>query len=570
MDDNINSFSLDAREVGAAPIVRRIFERLDLDRLLETYVPGRRFGRKADVSHGRALSVMVANAVLSRQPLYAVPEWLDRHIVQNFGLRDDETKFFNDDRIGRALDRLYEADRASLMTAVVTKAIREFKIDLAQIHNDTTTVTFSGAYEGQKLKAEKKRPPLITFGYNKDHRPDLKQLVYSLTISRDGAVPVHYKTFDGNTTDDQTHIDTWSLIRELAGRPDFTYVADSKLCTRENMAFIAGHGGRFVTVLPRSRGEDDDFRDHIQKNVVLWDEVRREKNPRGKDKPDHVYWAFEPGMRSVEGYRIVWYRSSVKTELDQKRRTKKIARARERLQELENRTGAHRFRSKDAAEKAVQKVLQEEGAERWLTVEVVEETVGDVKQIGPGRPGKDTTYRRVELPVIFIEVADNPETIQADARCDGLFAMVSNVENLTPEGLLGVYKYQPFLEKRNEQLKSVLSVAPMFLKKPERVAALLFVYFLAVLVFALIEREVRNRMAEEDITELPLYPEERLCEAPTADVVIQAVEGLRCSRLVDANGEVVKVFHDELTPVAKKVLRLLGVDLRAYGVNRKA
>ena len=71
-------------------------------------------------------------------------------------------------------------------------------------------------------------------------------------------------------------------------------------------------------------------------------------------------------------------------------------------------------------------------------------------------------------------------------------------------------------------------------------------------------------------TELPLYPEERLCEAPTADVVIQAVEGLRCSRLVDANGEVVKVFHDELTPVAKKVLRLLGVDLRAYGVNRKA
>jgi len=59
MNDDINSFSLDAREVGAAPIVRRMFERLDLDRLLETYVPGRRFGRKADVSHGRALSVGV-------------------------------------------------------------------------------------------------------------------------------------------------------------------------------------------------------------------------------------------------------------------------------------------------------------------------------------------------------------------------------------------------------------------------------------------------------------------------------------------------------------------------------
>ena len=570
MSDDFNTFTLDAREVGAAPIVRRIFDRLGLEQILEAHMPGCKLGRKAGLSHGRALSVMVANSILSRQPLYAVPEWLDHHLVEHFGLREEETHLFNDDRIGRALDRLYEADRASLMTAVVTKTIREFEIDLAQFHNDTTTVTFSGAYEGQKVKAEKKRPPLITFGHNKDHRPDLKQLVYSLTISRDGAVPVHHKTYDGNTTDDKTHIDTWSIIRELAGRPDFTYVADSKLCTRENMAFIAGHGGYFVTVLPRSRREDDDFRDYIQTNAVLWDEVRRERNPRGRDKPDRVYWAYEPGMRSAEGYRIVWYRSSVKTEVDEKQRSRRIARARERIQQLEGRTGAHRFRSKDAADKAVQKVLHEEGADRWLTVEAVEDTIGDLKQIGLGRPGRDTTYHRVEVPVILIKVIDNAETIQADARCDGLFAMVTNVENLTPLALLDVYKYQPFLEKRNEQLKSVLSVAPVFLKKPERVAALLFVYYLAILVFALIERELRRRMAEQGIEELPLYPEERECRSPTADVIIQAVEGLRCSRLVDANGAVVKVFHDKPSPVALKVLRLLGVDLRAYGLTRKA
>ena len=61
----------------------------------------------------------------------------------------------------------------------------------------------------------------ITHGHNKDHRPDLKQLLFSLTLSADGAVPVHYRAVDGNTTDDKTHIMTWEALRELAGGPDF-------------------------------------------------------------------------------------------------------------------------------------------------------------------------------------------------------------------------------------------------------------------------------------------------------------------------------------------------------------
>ena len=75
------------------------------------------------------------------------------------------------------------------------------------MHQDTTTVTFSGDYTGQLPAGRVDRPPRITFGYNKDHRPDLKQLLFSITITADGAVPVHCKTYDGNTTDDQVHLD---------------------------------------------------------------------------------------------------------------------------------------------------------------------------------------------------------------------------------------------------------------------------------------------------------------------------------------------------------------------------
>jgi transposase len=564
-----DDLSLTAEEIGPVPVIRRVFDRIDLERLLGVFVPERRLGRPPAVSHAKTLTVMIFNILLSREPLYAVRGWLSGWAIEHFGLTETEAGLVNDDRIARALDRLYEIDPASFVTELVTRAVREFEIDLEQIHNDTTTVTFSGAYEGQKNKDELQRPPRITFGYNKDHRPDLKQLVYSLTISADGAVPVHYKTYDGNTTDDQTHIQTWNAVRKIRGNADFMYVADSKLCTKENMKYIDGEGGRFLTVLPRSRREDDDFRELLQRQPVPWEEVRRRPHPRNRQKPDCVYQAYEWDRRSAEGYRVIWYVSSVKAAEDQKRRARRILRAHQRVEELEARTGAHRFRSVESARKAAEGVLQEEGAERWLAVHVHEEKVSDFKQTTPGRPGKETKYRKIDYPIILFEVEELAEVIQGDAKCDGLFAMVTNADDdgeSTPKDFLDIYKYQPFLEKRNEQLKSVLDVAPMWLKKPERVAALLFVYFIAVLLMALIEREVRNQMRANDIESLPLYPEERLCKAPTLEVIFKAFSGIRRSHLLDANGNAVKTFYDQLSPVAEQLLVLLGVNRSAYAV----
>jgi len=562
---DFEKLDLTANEIGPIPLVRHFFDRLRLDELLEAHVPDRKLGRQAKVGSARALSVMVANVLTSRGPLYSVPGWLRRHIPEEFGLDERQVEAMNDDRIGRALDRLYELEPASLLTGVVTRAVDEFDIDLSQIHSDTTTVTFSGDYEGQSAPEARSRPPLITFGYNKDHRPDLKQLVYSLAVTADGAVPVHHKIYDGNTTDDRTHIDTWLIVRDIAGRADFTYVADSKLCTKENMRFIEERGGTFLTVLPRSRQEDDAFRARLREQPAPWREVRRRKDESGTDKPDIVHEAYEPDERTAEGYRIVWYRGSVKAAHDAKRRKRRIDRARMRIENLEMRTGAHRFRSVETAQKAADEVLQDEGAQRWLEVHVSEQTVTDFKQTTPGRPGKNTQYRKLQIPIFLFEVRERADVIQADARCDGVFAMVTNDASRSSEELLDVYKYQPFLEKRNEQLKSVLCVAPVFLKRPERVAALLLVYFLAVLVFALIERETRRAMRERGLDSLPLYPEDRPCKAPTADVVMRAFEGIRRSQLHDADGTVLRTFHDPLSPVADQLVGLLGIDRRAFG-----
>lgn len=566
---DIEDVQLESLELGAVPIVRTFVERLELDQLLESYVPRRRLGREPKISTGRVISVLIANILVSRRPLYALRDWMQGYVPDPFHLEKDEVNLLNDDRIGRALDHLYEADRASLMTSVVTRAIKIFEIDLKQLHNDTTTITFSGAYENQKDKNDRVHPPLITFGKNKDHRPDMKQLVYSLTVSADGAVPIHHKTYDGNKTDDKIHIETWSILRDLVGSPDFLYVADSKLCTRENMEYIASQGGSFITVLPRTRGEYEDFRSQLRSGEVIeWEEIIRKENPRGKEKDEVVYKAFE-GKPSSEGYRIIWYRSSQKIALDEKVRRSKIAKAEKRIETLQNRTGKHQFKTEETALEAAQEVLKATGVERWLDVTVGTHIGYDYKQTTPGRPGKDTQYTREEFPFILINVEENAENIQADALCDGIFPLITNgkVENLSPEEVLAKYKYQPFLEKRNEQLKSVYHVTPILAHNPERVSSLLFIYYLALLLWSLIEREIRRKMKDHNIASLPIYPEMRECTAPTTDGVFQTIQGIRRHRLMDENDNVIKTFYDDLSPVAIESLELLGVDLGYYGIH---
>src|SRR5208337_3057047 len=141
----------------------------------------------------------------------------------------------------------------SLVLALATHVVREFQVDLDELHNDSTTITFHGAYAdaAQEEKRGQQTRLAITWGYNKDHRPDLKQLLYILTVARDGAVPLYFQVASGNVVDDKTHIATWDLLCRLVGRPNFLYVADCKLASSENMAYIHQHQGRFLTVLPR-------------------------------------------------------------------------------------------------------------------------------------------------------------------------------------------------------------------------------------------------------------------------------------------------------------------------------
>jgi transposase len=556
---------LEVLEVGAAPVIRRFVELLDLPGLFERHLPPLR-GRQPDLPTGTVLAVLLCNLLLAREPLYGIAAWAASFVPEHLGLLPGQAALLNDDRCGRALNHLYRADRASLFTAITLRVIRIFQLTLRQLHQDTTTITFSGEYQDQPPAVQSDRPARITRGYNKDHRPDLKQLLYNRTITADGAVPVHCKIHDGNTTDDSVHGQTWLALVELIGSSDFLYVADCKLCNGADMGMIAEGKGRFLTVMPRTRVEDKRFRARVQKEQVNWSVVHREANPRGKEKPEVVYHGFEDEKGSQEGYRILWYLSSQKQQREKEARRAKLNKTRRRLGRLRPPGRGETFRTEQAAQEAAERVLKKAKVKNWLCVRIEEEVRSERVQVGPGRPGPNTRYKQVQSKSYKIRAEINEEAVRQAERCDGLFPLMTNDKSLSVAEALQKYKYQPYAEKRHEQLKSVFGVRPVWLKNPKRVESLLWLYHLVEVIQALLEREVRRRMEQREIASMPLYPEKRHSEAPTAELLIGMLQGHRRYQLLDEQGQVMYTFHDPLPESASMVLEFLCVNRSAYGL----
>lgn len=555
---------LESVHLAGLPVVNHFLDRLGLDELLGRYAP--HTDRRCLLPPATGLGLLVRNVLLGRAPLYALQEWASPFEPAELRLAPGQVRLLNDDRVGRTLDHLFDADRASLLTEVVVRAVRVFDVDLDQLHNDSTTVTFSGQYATAQGGPRRGRPTLrITHGHNKDHRPDLKQILWILTVSADGAVPVHFRVADGNTTDDQTHIQTWTLLRRLVGRSDFLYVADCKLCTRLTLTHIATQGGRFLTVLPRSRREDAWFRNWVQTHQPEWVEVRRRRNPRRHDGPPDVYRVVESPIRSAEGYRIVWVWSSHKAEQDARARQERIEKGIVALEALETRLRGKRARLRDHATvaHAVETALRGVDADRWLAATIQEVPDDSFRQERPGRPGARTRYLRHRRQRFHLQWQPRTDAIDYDAATDGMFPLLTNDDHLSAANLLDKYKYQPQLEKRHEQLKTVRAVAPVLLKSVTRIEALMTVYFLALLVDALIEREMRRAMVAASIKSLPLYPEDRDCRAPTTDRLLDLLRDLQRHRLFRGR-QLVKVFEPEISDAQKQILALLGVPPSAY------
>jgi len=562
-----DGLELRSYDVGALPLLNRIVERMQLQRILSEHLP--RDDSRTELSTVTSLLVLFANLLMAREPVYGVGEWAALFPPDLLGLRAQDLSRLHDDRLGRSLDRMFEGIGPALIMAVVRHVIREFAVSLDELHNDSTTVSFYGAYDEAGQESEQRGRPThaITWGHSKARRPDLKQLLYILTVTSDGNVPVYFSSASGNTVDDGTHIGTWDFLYELIGHTDFLYVADCKLASSDNLSHIATRGGRFVTVLPRGRSEDVAFRQRLRTtpSVLKWTLLYAVANEQGHIV-DELFACGDDHVHS-EGYRLLWYRSTRKAEQDKSRRARSIQKATEALSDLRERLQGPRtrFRARALVEQALAELLAEAEASSWLLVEIEEKEEEAFRQTTRGRPSKQTKYLRETRSRFTLTWKLDVEAIAEAEWEDGVFPLLTNDRKLSATEVLQAYKRQPLLEKRFSQFKTDFAVAPMYLKNVSRIQGLLAAYFFALLVQTLLERELRQAMARAGEATLPLYPEDRPCARPTTHRVIEVFASIQRHEVRVGEGEP-QVIVTKLTKTQRSITRLLGLDPRTYGL----
>ncbi len=545
----MKQFETRFRQVDVLPMVKHYMDQLDLFNLFKKYVPA---APDCLADHAESLSVLTANIICDNKPLYKVKEWLAGY---SDGLVDNqvEAALFNDDRLARSLSALFDADRHSLMTEVSCNAIRVHELLTDEIHNDSTSITFIGNYRNQDPAAVK-----LKHGHNKDFRPDCKQIVFGLNITSDGHVPLSYKLFDGNTNDDVTHIPNWNGLRTLLAKEDFIYVADCKLCSSKNLNHIAQNGGFFITVVPKGRKEVKQFLKHLKSNDIQFKDAYKTRSSRKKGKVN-IFKTYEAD-RTENGFRIIWVYSSSKQEDDKVRRLKKIDKAIAALEELSPKLNAYHLKTKKEIRAAVNDICK--GVKDFLDVRIITERKQKKVKISPGRPSLKSVYKNKWQFKHSIQWELNKQALLEAAKTDGIFPLITNTRIEACE-VLRKYKTQPFLEKRMYTKKTVLQVAPVFLKKAKRIEAILFLYFVALMIVSLIERNIRMNMATGNIEKLPILPQGMNTKKPTWNNIRYFFRNVHYSEIL-RDGACIQSVVKGLTDLHNQINWLLDVPESVY------
>src|SRR3954464_9616042 len=226
------------RIVGALPVITQYLERIDLAATIDQLVPW-----EGDVPLGTLVEVLITNRLLQPRALFRVGQWAQTAAVSDFfGLTAEQ---LNDDRLGRALERLNE-HAGDIQAALVLKAIEHFDLDVTQIHYDLTTVELYGAYEVETTEGQPPPSPLPTYGRTKSGRKHVKQVQLGLDVTGDGGVPVGHLPLDGNAGEVTSHLDNLKLLARTLPKGKLLYISDTKLDAPKNLLAIAARKGQFL------------------------------------------------------------------------------------------------------------------------------------------------------------------------------------------------------------------------------------------------------------------------------------------------------------------------------------
>jgi transposase len=444
------------RTAGALPVVSRLAERLGLVEAVDRFCSIRSV---ADYTHGQVVLALVANRLTHPRPLSSFEEWgEDFAVAETLGIAPCK---LNDDRLGRALDALAER-LPEVLNLVARRAVERFGISLAELHWVLTYLAFTGSFERQE-----EGYPQVKHGRTSE-RTIVRQVRTGLLVSEDGAVPLLAESFDGNREDASSVEPALARLDALRGavaqdQPPLV-VGDSKLLSAGNVRAFERRGLRFLC--PHRKDAP------MKRRLAVLDEAafaplayRPERHKQGK--PRYLAREHELGVGAFR-LRALSVLSLDDQEAARAQRERQLGRAAEEIATL-NRGVAHFGRTAADVERRARAIVERRRVDTLTLLSVVE-------QSGHPQAGLERDQQAIR---------------EAEAL-DGRYCLVSNDHSLSADELFAAYKRQHLIEGRFADFKGPLAVRPVFLHSNRRIAALVAVISLALLLYGLVERTVRQ------------------------------------------------------------------------------
>ena len=518
------------REVGPLLLVAHLARELELPATVDRLLPR---SPRSQLGVGELVVALVANRLCSPSPLYDIAGWASGAAISElFGI---PPQLLDDDRLGRGLEA-FAPHAEAVRAALAARAIERFGLDAGRLHVDLTALRMTGAYEGSSLVAK---------GWAQGQ--GVGRQVRALQASSAEGVSLYLRPDPGSAAELTLIAGALERLRELAegsnGGGPALLVCDSAVGQPRTLGQIHRAGLRFIAPLKASAGWRSRYLEEVGPKALrplAYVSERERKLPasertryRGAVRDWEVR---DPVSSEAHRFRVAYIHSSEEEREVRSARERALAGAEEKLERVRNGLGGRYYKTGRQVDARVAQILAG--------------PVADLLEVRTGtRAGRPTIgWRR------------DAEAIAEASRADGVYALATNLANrrLGAGAILARYKGQQVVERRHRDLKQTLRVRPIFLHKDERIGALVSIVGIALLVFGLIEAELRKRLAEATGAEpesMPgLLPEGRAAK-PTGRNVLGAFQGLGLTYTAEG------IVLDRLTATQRRILELLEVEV---------
>jgi transposase len=489
---------------GALALVEPLLRQMKVADIINQHVPS---DPRADFDHGEILSLLVAARLANPIALVNVEDWAAESGAEL--LWNIPAEKLNDDRLGRALDAFF-TQRHSILASISLLVAQEMNIPLSELHFDPTSILFYGAYEDSEprnslcaadlLPSGGALPPAhITKGWSSPDAPHGVRLVHAglcQFVDELGPLPLFAHLIDGNQNGHTAVAEQYALLCHHLRPPKLTMISDRGTCSASHLArlYRAGHHALCAAPWDEYRAAFQQHRATLTWNRASYLSIEQQRRRGEGNLPQEHYdlaeasyvWTDPQNKQEVPG-RLIFVFSSADQKVTRAQREKQLHKIQSGLEDLARNVAEGRFKTTvETVAKRVQKVLGKSAAARYFHWELIPLTKAE-------RAGWASCARGCTPPTHRFAFRLDQAAIDHDAADDGYAVLVTTVPATqgSADELFRKYKQQIFCEHSHHIFKGPLAVHPVFLKKPERVEALLFLLTIALQAYFVLQRRYR-------------------------------------------------------------------------------